>query len=133
MALFNVPQFIDIEDKIVGPLTAKQLGWLAIGGVIFLVLWGTVDTSTLIVTGVIDAAVFGAFAFYKPYNQPLFNFIMSSIYFSFRPRVYVWRRTYAKIGTMRRKPTKAVQENMNNKKSLNGERIIEISNILDQK
>jgi len=36
--LFNVPQFIDIEDKIVGPLTAKQLGWLALGSVIALLL-----------------------------------------------------------------------------------------------
>ena len=132
MALFNVPQFINIEDKIVGPLTAKQLGWLAIGGVIFLILWGTMDTSTLIVTGVIDAAVFGAFAFYRPYNQPLFNFILSSIYFGFRPRIYVWRRTYANMGTVRRKPN-AKNTIKVEKKNLNSDRIKEISNILDRR
>jgi hypothetical protein len=133
MALFNVPQFIDIEDKLVGPLTAKQLGWLAIGGVIFLILWGTLDTSTLIVTGVIDAAVFGALAFYRPYNQPLFNFLLSSVYFGFRPRVYVWRRTYANMGTVRRKNTAAKVETVINKKNLNNDRIKEISGILDRR
>ena len=131
MALFNVPQFIDIEDKIVGPLTAKQLGWMALGGVIFLILWGTMDTSTLIVTGFIDVAVFGALAFYKPYNQPLFNFILSSIYFSFRPRVYVWRRTYANMGTVRKKTT-TKKETQIERKNLNSDRIKEISNILDR-
>ena len=43
----NVPQFIDTEDKIVGPLTAKQLGWMAVGGVLFLIVWTTLDRSAI--------------------------------------------------------------------------------------
>lgn len=133
MALFNVPQFIDIEDKIVGPFTAKQLGWLAVGGIILLILWGTMDTSTLIVAGTIDVAVFGALAFYRPYNQPLINFILSSVYFGFRPRVYVWKRTYANMEPVRRQPNKSNQHNPVNKKSLSADKLKEISNILDRK
>ncbi len=73
--LFNVPQFIDIEDKIVGPLTAKQLGWLAAAGIILFVLFNFLDTSAFVIACVIVGTIFGALAFYRPYNQSLINFI----------------------------------------------------------
>ena len=41
--LFNVPQYIDVEDKIVGPLTGKQLLWMIGMGIMLLVLWNTVS------------------------------------------------------------------------------------------
>ncbi len=28
---YQLPQFIDVEDKIIGMLTAKQFGWLLLG------------------------------------------------------------------------------------------------------
>ncbi len=95
--IFNVPQFIDIEDKIVGPLTAKQLGWLAAGAVLALLCYGMFDKSTFIVSALIIAVIFGALAFYRPYNQPLIKFIMSSIAFAVRPKIYIWKRTPEKI------------------------------------
>ena len=36
---FNVPQFIDIEDKIIGPLTLKQFLFLVAGAGLLFVLW----------------------------------------------------------------------------------------------
>ncbi len=101
--LFNVPQFIEIEDKIVGPLTAKQLGWLAIAGVLILIAWGTLDTSALIVVALVVGAIFGALAFYRPYNQSLLKFIMSGFSYVTRPKMYVWRRYYDTMRTVRKK------------------------------
>ena len=129
---FNVPQFIDVEDKIVGPLTAKQLGWIAVGGVLFLIFWGTLDTATFIFAAIIDAAVFGALAFYKPYNQPLIKFIMSSFHFVSKPKVYVWKRDYDSMGTMKKKTVGKKEEPIIKKKTLNEERIREISKMLDE-
>ena len=37
--LINVPQYIDVEDKVAGPLTLKQLGWMLAMGIILLILW----------------------------------------------------------------------------------------------
>lgn len=91
--LFNIPQFIDKEDKIVGPLTAKQLGWMFAGGTILLILYGILDMAGFIVAAIPVCALTGALAFYHPNGQPLIGFILSSISFLFHPKMYVWRRT----------------------------------------
>lgn len=128
--LVNVPQFIDVEDKIVGPLTAKQLGWIAAGGVVFLVLWGYLNTQALILTGIADAAIFGALAFYRPYNQSLFTFITSSISFVFRPKIYVWQKMSEKQKAESKKIIKK-PDGAETTKKRDMERIKEISQMLD--
>jgi hypothetical protein len=44
--LFNVPQFIDVEDKIAGPLTVKQVLWLIGMGAVLFIVWTFFDTPT---------------------------------------------------------------------------------------
>ena len=90
--LFNIPQFIDKEDKIVGPLTAKQLGWLAGGGAVLLVLWNVLDKSAFYIAAIFVGAIAGALAFYHPNGQPLISFVFSSFAFMTRPKVYLWKR-----------------------------------------
>jgi hypothetical protein len=129
--LFNIPQFINIEDKIVGPLTAKQLGWLAGGGVILLILWSFLDMSAFIMAAIIDAAVFGAFAFYRPYNQPLIKFLTSSVYFAFRPRVYIWKREYDNINSVRSNSAPEKNKQPVERKRLDNQKIKDITRMLD--
>jgi hypothetical protein len=132
--MFNVPQFLDIEDKIVGPLTAKQLGWLALGGVTLLVFYNFLDTEAFIIAAAVCALAFGALAFYKPYNQPLISFLMSSVYFVTRPRIYIWKRLPDQIKNTIQHKTKP-EENINiiQKKTITSEKIKEISKVLDRK
>lgn len=129
--LFNVPQFIDIEDKIVGPLTAKQLGWFALGGVILLVLYNLLDTSAFAIACVIVGLIFGALAFYRPYNVSLISFIGSSISFVFRPRLYIWKRTSEGKALVKKisEKTKATIK----KKKINRQKIEDISKMLDSR
>lgn len=90
--LFNVPQFIDVEDKVAGPLTAKQILWMVgMGGVLFLV-WTFFDTATFFVLSVPIVIVFVLFAFYRPYNQSFLTFSVNAVSFLFRPKVYTWDR-----------------------------------------
>ena len=128
---FNVPQFIDTEDKIVGPLTAKQLGWMGIAGVFILVSWSLLDTSAFIIVAIIVAIIFGALAFYRPYNQPLVKFIISSVSFFTRPKVYVWKRYYDNKKTVEKKVVKPKEEKPK-QKSFDSNRISEISKMLDK-
>jgi len=127
--LFNVPQFIDKEDKIVGPLTAKQLGWMFGMGAVMLVTWNLLDPAAFFIACVPIAAIFGAFAFYRPYNQPLIAFLTSSVVFVFRPKIYFWRRIPEK--TKITKPIKKISIRKE-KKEISGEKIEEISKLLDQ-
>lgn len=91
--LINVPQYIDVEDKIAGPLTAKQLGWLIALGIILLVLWNLVPSPVFFIIGLPLTLLFVALAFYKPYGQPLGSFVVFGILYFFRPKVYIWKRT----------------------------------------
>ena len=130
--IFNVPQFIDIEDKIVGPLTAKQLGWMAAAGVLLLIFWRTLDTSAFIIIAVIIVAIFGALAFYRPYNQSLLKFVMSSFYYFLKPRIYVWKRDYDNM-SMRKAVSKPKAEKVFQKKTLDKNKLEEITKRLDKK
>lgn len=129
--LFNVPQFIDIEDKIVGPFTAKQLGWMAIAGILLLIAWSSLDAAAFIIAAMIICALFGALAFYRPYNQPFQKFIMSGFSYFSKPKVYLWQRHYENIGKISKGPSQKKAAPVR-KKSLTGEKIREISSMLDR-
>jgi hypothetical protein len=129
--LFNVPQFIDVEDKVVGPLTAKQFGWLALGGVCVLVAHSFLDQSAFVIAVVIIGLMFGALAFYRPYNQPLIKFITSSAFFVYRPKLYIWQKE--KEGGIQREKKVQVVAELPKRKTFDAKQTKSISQILDQK
>lgn len=128
---FNVPQFIDKEDKIVGPFTAKQLGWLAGAAAVMFLLWAFLDITAFIIASVPVVGIFGAFAFYHPNGQPFISFIGSTIKFATRPKIYAWRRLPEKRIAPKKAPAKAAARIM--KKDINERKIEDISNLLDSK
>jgi hypothetical protein len=88
----NVPQFIDVEDKVAGPFTWKQLGWmLGMGAALFL-LYATVDKGLFYILAIPIALLFIALAFYRPNGMAFPQFIFYSVAFLFRPKVMVWER-----------------------------------------
>lgn len=90
--LFNVPQYTDVQDKVAGPLTVKQLGWLFGMGGVLIFLHSIVDEVTFWIGAIPVVAFFALFAFYKPNGQPLITYVLYGITFIFRPKVYTWRR-----------------------------------------
>lgn len=42
--MFSTPQFIDVEDKIAGPLTWRQLLWMIGMGITLLVIYTMIGT-----------------------------------------------------------------------------------------
>ncbi|HAV11624.1 MAG TPA: hypothetical protein DCX32_03730 [Candidatus Moranbacteria bacterium] len=91
--LFNVPQYIDVEDKVVGPLTVKQLLWMIAAGVLTLLMWAVLPKPVFFIIAIPEVLLFVALAFYKPYGQPLISFVFAGVMFLFGPKIYVWRRT----------------------------------------
>ena len=88
----SVPQFVDVEDKIAGPLTWRQLLWMIAMGAVLLVLFTTFGTTLAIVFGIPVVLLFIALAFYKPNGFTLSSFIGQAVLFLFRPKVAVWER-----------------------------------------
>lgn len=89
---FQVPQFIDIESKIVGPLTLRQFLYLAgAGGIGFISFWLFEVWLWFIVTAVFSALAI-ALAFAKYNGQPLIRILFYAMNFFWKPRLYIWQR-----------------------------------------
>ncbi len=92
MAQFQIPQFIEEEAKIVGPLTIKQFGYLAVaGGLSF----GLFYLFTFIVWLLFSAVIMGtaaALAFVKINGQNLPEILVAGFSYMWKPRRYVWQR-----------------------------------------
>ena len=73
---FQVPQFIEVEDKIFGPLTLKQFIYLAGGGGLSFLVYAFLHSLTLSLVPIIAImAVSAALAFYKVNNKPFVNVV----------------------------------------------------------
>lgn len=93
---YQVPQFIDVEDKIVGPLSIKQFLYLAGGG-------GAVYLSFAwlpIYLAIFPAALLGGLgvclAFVRINSRPFIDLVEAGVHFIMTPRLYVWRRSEKK-------------------------------------
>lgn len=92
MAQFQVPQFLDIESKIVGPLTLKQFGFLAVPFLISFFLFFTLNTFIWVVVSAILFLAGAAFAFLKVNGRPLYVVTIHAINFFWQPKTYFWKR-----------------------------------------
>jgi|GEM_PF-225227 len=90
---FAVPQFTEVEDRLIGSLTLKQfLVMLAAGGVI-LVFWTALGPGFLFFMLAIPIALFGvAMALGKYNGRPLFTYLMPFAAFVSSTKLMVFRR-----------------------------------------
>jgi len=89
---FQVPQYIDIEDKLFGPLTFKQFIYLAGGGGIAVAAWVALPTIIAIIIGAPIVGLAVALAFYKVNNKPFIFLLESMFKYSTSPRLYLWKK-----------------------------------------
>lgn len=89
---FSVPQFIDVEDKIVGPLTAKQTVYLIIGGGFLLLCFTLFSFAFFLVALVIVAPLTLGFAFYRPKGISLSRYLGNILDYFTTDHLYLWRR-----------------------------------------
>lgn len=90
MDQFTVPQFIEAEDKILGPLTARQFVELLVTVLVLAVLYKVVPFVWFIVTGVPFFAVGVVLTFVPINGQPFHFFLLNLIQTFKRPRLRVW-------------------------------------------
>lgn len=103
MKQYQVPQFIDIEDKILGFVTMRQFFTMLIplaAAFIFYFIFDLWLAIILFVPVLIGATVF---AFIRPNGMKFSKFFKSFLSFVFKPRLYVWKQmeTVEKIDTVK--------------------------------
>jgi hypothetical protein len=90
---FTIPQFIDIEPKIIGPITPRQFILLVIGGgTIFLCYKIFSFWTFLIITLFFLLPIIILFTFVKVNGRPFHYFVLAVLQTSRRPSLRVWKK-----------------------------------------
>jgi hypothetical protein len=89
---FEVPQFIEIEDKIIGPLTWKQFVYLAGGAGVIVVTFLALPFFLFVIIGLPIGILAGFLAFHKVNNRPFATFLESVVDYSLGNKLYLWRK-----------------------------------------
>jgi hypothetical protein len=92
---YKIPQNVDLEDKIFGPLTLKQF-LIAMGAGVatffsFSLFYALAPFVFWAVT-VISWSIAAAFIFVRPNDQPFSKFLFSFIWFATKPSRRAWKR-----------------------------------------
>ena len=93
---YQVPQFIDIEDRIIGPLTLKQFLYLAFAAALLFVFWFLLKFYIWIIVALPITAASLAFAFVKINDRPFVYFFLAAVSYFIKPKLYIFS-TVAKI------------------------------------
>jgi hypothetical protein len=89
---FEVPQFVDIEDKIFGPLTFKQFIYLAGGGGLSVLFWVFLPTLIALPLIAVAAGFALALAFYKFNGKPFVFVIEAALRYFTGGKLYIWKK-----------------------------------------
>ncbi len=98
---FQVPQFIETEDKIVGQLTLRQFIYVAIAFLASFFLLSRLEFWLWVIIAAILWAAALSLAFYKPNGRPMVNFILSAVNYVWNPKIYLSRPAYKKEGLIK--------------------------------
>lgn len=89
---FSLPQFVDVEDKILGPLTLKQFFFVVAVGLLLAVAWYKLKLGFFLIIGAPVVIFVLAILFLKINGRPFSSFIISWFNFWTKPRTYVWKK-----------------------------------------
>lgn len=131
---FKVPQFIDVEDKIFGPLTWKQFVYLAGGAGLCFIIYKALPIYIAIVPILLLATLAGMLAFYKINNKPFIFILEAAIKYFIQSKLYLWKREEKKVNS--NSETKATTFNPEIVSKISGDKLKEISwglDVLDMK
>jgi hypothetical protein len=92
MQQFVIPQFIDVEDKIIGPITTRQFIILLVMSIVLFILYRLATFTFFLIFGVPFFGLSVTVAFVKVNGQPFHFFLLNLIQTLRRPGLRVWNK-----------------------------------------
>ncbi|MEK7068583.1 MAG: PrgI family protein [Patescibacteria group bacterium] len=92
MAQYQVPQFIEVEDKIFGPLTLKQFIYLAGGGGACLALFTLLPLWLALPLMIPPVGLAFALAFYQVNGRPFIVAMEHAFSYYIGSKLYIWKQ-----------------------------------------
>jgi hypothetical protein len=93
----KVPQFIEVEDKIFGPLTFKQFLYIVGGAAGCFVIWSILPKIIAIFLVLPLAGLALALAFYEVNKRPFVVMLESFVRYHLGSKLYLWNKSSSKI------------------------------------
>lgn len=122
MGAFQVPQFIDVEDKIIGPLTLRQFLFVAGAALIIFLSNSVLQFWLWIIVSIFVALVGFTLAFLKINGQNFSRVAFNAIKYMIRPRLYVWQRGEIKK-VVKQQEVKSIEKKSEEKERLTPEEL----------
>jgi hypothetical protein len=92
MHQFLVPQFLDVEPKVIGPVTVRQFIIMMVCVGVLVLEYKLSDFGLFIILGIPTLAVFAVMAFLKVNGRPFHYFVLNIIQTTKRPGLRVWNK-----------------------------------------
>lgn len=92
MQQYLVPQFIEVEDKIIGPITTRQFVQILVAILLAFVLYKTLAFVYFIFFAFLDIGLMSTLAFARVNGRPIHFFLLNFVQTSKRPKLRVWNR-----------------------------------------
>lgn len=89
---FEVPQFSDVQNKVIGPFTLRQFLYLAAAGTIAYIFYRTLTGFLFITLSIPIVGLGAAMAFLKINGLPFEQLLLRVFKFTFRPKFYTWQK-----------------------------------------
>jgi len=96
MQQFTVPQFIDVEDKIFGPITVRQFVIILTAFMLSAIAYKLADFALFLTLTFLFFVVGGIIAFLKINGRPFHYFVLNFIQTLKKPKVRVWNNKLLK-------------------------------------
>lgn len=133
MQQFVVPQFIDVEDKVIGPITVRQFIILLVGSGFIFASYKLADFTLFLFEFVILSFITFGFAFIKINGRPVHYFLLNVFQTSRRPKLRIWQKifTNAELKGFIKKPKIESVPKVARKNKVRATRLAELSLIVD--
>lgn len=86
-----MPQFIEVEDKIVGPLTLKQFIYIAGAGGLCVIFFAYLPILLAILLSIPVVALAAALAFYKINGKPFIEVLEAGLHYYTGAKLLLWK------------------------------------------
>lgn len=133
MEQITIPQFIDAEDRILGPITARQFVILLVAAGLMYVAYRTSDLTLFIIMAITIGGLAATLAFYRVNGQPFHFFILNIMRTTMRPSLRVWRKEVRRARHLKEtKEEKAIAIPLSPPRSaVSGHRLADLALIVD--
>ena len=133
MQQFVVPQFIDVEDKIIGPVTVRQFIIMLVAAGLDFIAYKLADFSLFLVEMIIISFTAFVLAFVPVNGRPMHYFLLNILQTSRRPKLRIWQKIFsrAELKEYSKKKILNLPPRIMTRNKVRASRLAEISLIVD--